>query len=62
MKPISFSLLATIALVAGFAPGAAAEGKTVDHTFSKAPLNAKGIKSLADLRGKPVVIDFWGKN
>ncbi len=36
------------------------EGKKVDYRFSEAPVNAAGIKSLAELRGKPVLIDFWG--
>jgi hypothetical protein len=35
---------------------------TVDYTFRDLPLNSMGVKSFADLRGKPVVIDFWGKN
>lgn len=34
----------------------------VDYKFREAPLNAMGIQSLSDLRGKPVVIDFWGRN
>lgn len=33
-----------------------------EYKFRDAPLNSLGVKSLADLRGKPVVIDFWGKN
>jgi len=33
-----------------------------EYSFREPPLNSLGIKSLADLRGKPVVIDFWGKN
>lgn len=39
---------------------AAAEGAKVDYRFSTAPVNAAGVKSLAELRGKPVLIDFWG--
>ncbi|MCC7014240.1 MAG: hypothetical protein IT454_16900 [Planctomycetes bacterium] len=42
------------------APGL--EGKPVEYTFRQAPVNALGIRSMADLRGKPIVIDFWGKN
>lgn len=37
-------------------------GDKVEYSFREAPINALGIKGLADLRGKPVVIDFWGKN
>ena len=34
------------------------EGKS--YTFQQAPVNSLGVKGLADLRGKPVLIDFWG--
>jgi hypothetical protein len=37
-------------------------GEKAEHEFRDAPVNSKGIKSMADLRGKPVVIDFWGIN
>ena len=41
-------------------PAPPAEGSVVDYHFSTAPVNAMGIKSLAELRGKPVLVDFWG--
>ena len=37
-------------------------GSAVDYKFRDAPLHSLGIQSMADLRGKPIVIDFWGKN
>mgnify|MGYP001374159051 CR=1 FL=1 len=37
-----------------------AVGAKVDYRFSTAPVNALGLKSLAELRGKPVLVDFWG--
>lgn len=37
-------------------------GEKVDYSFREAPVNSKGIKSMAELRGKPVVVDFWGIN
>jgi hypothetical protein len=40
----------------------ASEGKRVDYSFREAPINSLGIRSMADLRGKPVVIEFWGRN
>jgi len=46
--------LAVLAVVAAPAPA--------DFSFRDAPLNSLGVKGLADLRGKPVVIDFWGRN
>ncbi|MFO1011265.1 MAG: hypothetical protein U1F29_14465 [Planctomycetota bacterium] len=32
------------------------------YTFRDAPLHALGLKNLDELRGTPIVIDFWGKN
>ena len=37
-----------------------AGGGAIEHTFKQAPVNALGVTSMADLRGKPVLIDFWG--
>ena len=49
-------LLSLAALALAAAPSAP------EFSFRDAPTNSLGIKSLADLRGKPVVIDFWGRN
>ncbi len=35
-------------------------GTTAEYTFQTAPVNAMGVKSLEDLRGKPVLVEFWG--
>ena len=35
-------------------------GDSPEYTFSEMPFNGRGTTSLADLRGKPVLIDFWG--
>jgi hypothetical protein len=51
------SLAASFALLAS-AFGAAGDGK--NYSFQTPPANAMGTRSLADLRGKPVLIDFWG--
>jgi len=40
--------------------GAPEIGSIVDHTFGKAPMNSGGLKTLAELRGRPVLIEFWG--
>ena len=61
-------LIATtsLALGLGLALTAAAPQEGVDvgdkptYQFRQPLLNGKGVKSLADLRGKPTVIDFWG--
>lgn len=34
--------------------------EVVEYAFREPPVNSAGIGSLADLRGKPVLIDFWG--
>jgi hypothetical protein len=30
------------------------------YKFRQPPVNALGVTSLAELQGKPVVVDFWG--
>ncbi|MCP3919592.1 MAG: hypothetical protein GY711_28995 [bacterium] len=35
-------------------------GSTPTFSFNGAPVNARGVKSLADMRGKPVLVEFWG--
>lgn len=35
-------------------------GEVVDFTFRHAVSGSMGESSLADFRGKPVLIDFWG--
>ena len=34
--------------------------RTVTHTFERDPLNATGVTGLEDLRGRPVLLEFWG--
>jgi hypothetical protein len=54
-------LLASLAFLACAASSASAGvGDTPEYKFRKAPVNALGVTSLADLRGKPVLVDFWG--
>lgn len=38
----------------------ASVGDVPAHEFRTAPLNGLGATSLADLRGKPVLVEFWG--
>jgi hypothetical protein len=35
-------------------------GDTPEFVFRKQVDNGMGMQSLADLRGKPVLVDFWG--
>lgn len=51
-----------LAVVAA-APLAAQTVSSGDHptySFRQPLVNGRGVRSLADLRGKPVLIDFWG--
>lgn len=59
--------LTVLALVLASATGAtspapAALAAVPDYKFREPPLNSMGVKSLAELHGKPIVIDFWGRN
>ena len=44
--------------VPGLVPGLGDD--TATHTFRSSPFNANGLASLEELRGKPVLIEFWG--
>ncbi len=57
---VAFVGAARLTSAAGPAPADTAE--TVDYTFRELPLGSMGIKTLSELRGKPVVIDFWGQH
>jgi hypothetical protein len=52
--------LAGGAAVALLALPAAMAGERAEYSFRSPLDNGRGVTSLADLRGKPVLIDFWG--
>jgi hypothetical protein len=56
--------LATLAavLLCSAAPlaTAPADGEAFGYKFRTAPVDSMGVQGLPDLRGKPVLIDFWG--
>ncbi|MCY2960441.1 MAG: hypothetical protein NTY35_09785 [Planctomycetota bacterium] len=52
--------LAALACVAAAPTALAGVGDKVDYKFRQAPVNAMGVAGFADLRGKPVLVDFWG--
>jgi hypothetical protein len=54
------ALIALTAAVSVALPGGVKVGDSVSHQFREAPLNGGGIKTLQDLRGTPVLIEFWG--
>lgn len=66
MKFPFFQLAAASCVLAGSAwitsSAVPEQGSPIDYSFRESPLNALGIKSMAELRGKPTVIDFWGRN
>lgn len=41
-------------------PSGVQVGDTPAHTFRASPWNAVGVRSLEDLRGRPVLVEFWG--
>lgn len=59
---LACAAIASSAALTRVAPAATSPGDAAEFAFREDPVNARGFKSLADLRGKPIVIDFWGKN
>jgi thiol-disulfide isomerase/thioredoxin len=70
MQHVRMSALACAALAVPFFVAEAQEprkgslelGSRPSYTFKSEALGAAGVKSLADLAGKPVLVDFWGVN
>ena len=66
MKPFLTTGLAAVALAfpliaANFAQESKiSEGSTPAYTFREAPTNAMGVMSLEAMRGKPLLVEFWG--
>jgi hypothetical protein len=54
---LTVSLLASAAL-----PGGVKVGDLVQHQFREPLLNGGTLKSLGDLRGTPILIEYWGHN
>jgi hypothetical protein len=52
---LAFALSATASL-----PGGVKVGDLVNYKFREPPMNAGGVQSMQDLRGTPVLIEFWG--
>ena len=42
------------------AQGVAEVGAKPSYSFRDVPANSMGVKSLEELKGKPVLIEFWG--
>ena len=59
MKRLLAPLAAALAL-AGAAQAQIKVGDQASHTFRAALAGGLGVQSLQDLRGKPVLVEFWG--
>jgi hypothetical protein len=35
-------------------------GEVVNYKFRSPPMNSGGLTDLADLRGRPLLIEYWG--
>lgn len=57
-------IAAATAAIAAAVPAQQRQGVKVGdvptYTFTSPLLNGQGVKSLADLQGRPVMVDFWG--
>jgi hypothetical protein len=52
--------LAGVAVLTAIALPAANAGERAEYSFRSPLDNGRGVTSLQDLHGKPVLIDFWG--
>ena len=57
---LSLAFTAPARPVAPAAPGAIGIGDVASYKFRESLVNGMGVASLEDLRGKPVLFDFWG--
>ena len=59
---LATAALGGVALLLGARPagGGVAIGDRPKYSFEASPDNGLGVKSLEALRGKPVLIEFWG--
>jgi hypothetical protein len=62
MKLCIPTLLALSLLVSASAPAGVKVGDLVQHQFREPLLNGGTLKSLNDLRGTPILIEYWGHN
>ncbi len=61
MRPGALVAVAALAVgMAAPAPEGVEIGEKVSYTFREPMMNAMGITKLEDLRGKPVIVEFWG--
>ena len=56
----SLGLIGIISMASTPQDGVIDVGDTASFSFRGPLVNGMGLKSLEDLRGKPVLVDFWG--
>ncbi|MBK7641941.1 MAG: hypothetical protein IPJ19_02650 [Planctomycetes bacterium] len=54
------ALLCLTALASVAQPGGVEIGETVQYKFRESPLGSGGLKSMDELHGTPVLVEFWG--
>ncbi len=54
--------LITSLTVLAAATSLVAQDDAVSYTFQTPPMNGQGLRSLDELRGTPVLVEFWGVN
>jgi hypothetical protein len=64
MKLFSHLAVAGVALagVATLMSNSPRGDSAANYKFRTPPVNALGVRGISDLRGKPILIDFWGHN
>lgn len=62
LHPITTAVAAAVLSSTALAQGGVQIGDAPNYTFGEKSFNTQGVKSQADLRGKPVLVDFWGIN
>lgn len=63
MNAMNWKLAGLALTVLGMAApttGAGGDDEGARYTFRHPPVNSMGVRGMAELRGKPVLIDFWG--
>ena len=58
--PLSTLVATTVLSSVAFGQGVVQVGDTPNYTFGGNSFNTQGVHSAADLRGKSVLVDFWG--
>ena len=67
MRTLRSLTLPGLVLLSGIGPASfsgngpsSSEDEPVAYRFRERPIDGGGIASMAELRGKPTLIDFWG--